>query len=170
MAAGKTADNDPILEQVAIMQKSRAYRDRHGVFFVEGVTGFILAVNDIDPFAPAVLRAALGATLHQTFVGADWLALRSWIIAQKCPVIGASPQRTSNLHRLQRLSGAPLIVLGDERRGLTKMQTDLYETTVRIPMVSGTDSLNLSVAESLLMYEVLSTQEHGRIRPTGFPS
>ena len=47
-----------------------------------------------------------------------------------------------------------ILVLGEERRGLTPLQRDLCSDLVRIPMVGVADSLNLAVAGSLLLYEV----------------
>jgi len=44
--------------------------------------------------------------------------------------------------------------LGNERSGLTDEQRSLCRQLVRIPMVGGTDSLNLAVAGSLLLYAV----------------
>jgi TrmH family RNA methyltransferase len=45
-------------------------------------------------------------------------------------------------------------MLGDERAGLTAEQRSICQHIVRIPMAGGMDSLNLSVAGSLLMYQV----------------
>lgn len=54
-----------------------------------------------------------------------------------------------------RLTSRPtILVLGEERRGLTPPQRDLCSDFVRIPMIGAADSLNLAVAGSLLLYEV----------------
>ncbi len=47
-----------------------------------------------------------------------------------------------------------MLLLGEERRGLSDAQRAMCEATVRIPMVGGIDSLNLAVAGSLMLYEV----------------
>jgi SpoU rRNA Methylase family len=47
-----------------------------------------------------------------------------------------------------------ILVLGEERAGLTPLQRDLCSDFVRIPMIGAADSLNLAVAGSLLLYEV----------------
>lgn len=46
------------------------------------------------------------------------------------------------------------LVLGEERKGLAPGLRELCGNLVRIPMAAGVDSLNVSVAGSLLMYEV----------------
>lgn len=44
-----------------------------------------------------------------------------------------------------------ILVLGEERSGLTPLQRDLCSSFVRMPMVGVADSLNLAVAGSLLL-------------------
>ena len=57
-----------------------------------------------------------------------------------------------------------ILVLGEERRGLTPLQRDLCSDLVRIPMVGVADSLNLAVAGSLLLYEVYRARSVRRAR------
>ena len=47
-----------------------------------------------------------------------------------------------------------ILMLGNERSGLTPNEQALCQQLVRIPMVSGIDSLNVAIAGSLLLYEV----------------
>ncbi len=46
--------------------------------------------------------------------------------------------------------------MGGERKGLSPDLLALCDVVVRIPMAGATDSLNLSVAASLLLYEVFN--------------
>jgi tRNA C32,U32 (ribose-2'-O)-methylase TrmJ len=55
-----------------------------------------------------------------------------------------------------------ILMLGEERQGLTVVQRDLGSCLVRIPMVGVADSLNLAVAGSLLLYRGVSSA----VRPT----
>lgn len=118
-----------------------------------GGAGFMFIGNSADPFDPTVVRSATGAIYRQNFVRTDWRALNRWIAQHNCQVIGAAPSGTTDLHRFD-VPKAPLIALGEERKGLTTQQQHLCQNLVRIPMHEGTDSLNLGVAGSLLMYEV----------------
>lgn len=122
-----------------------------------GGAGFIFVGNSVDPFSPAVVRSAMGTVYCQTFIRVDWHALRLWKNEQKCEVIGATPEGAADLHAFA-FPKTPLLVLGEERRGLNAQQRDLCSDFVRIPMQGGTDSLNLGVAGSLLMYEVYRSQ------------
>lgn len=119
-----------------------------------GGAGFILIGTHVDPYAPAVIRAAMGSVFQQAFVRTNREALQEWIAKTKSPVIGATPAARDDLHGFACPDRAPLLVLGEERKGLSKQQKGLCNHFVRIPMREGTDSLNLGVAGSLLLYEV----------------
>jgi RNA methyltransferase, TrmH family len=45
-------------------------------------------------------------------------------------------------------------MLGNERSGLSADEISACQKLVRIPMTEGTDSLNVAVAGSLLLYEI----------------
>ncbi|NIM17704.1 MAG: hypothetical protein GTO45_37530 [Candidatus Aminicenantes bacterium] len=46
-----------------------------------------------------------------------------------------------------------VLMLGNERKGLSELQKDCCDEWVSIPMKGGIDSLNLGVAASILLYE-----------------
>ncbi|MEL6522760.1 MAG: RNA methyltransferase, partial [Pseudomonadota bacterium] len=118
-----------------------------------GGAGFIFVGDAIDPYAPEVVRASMGAIYQQRFVRATWSAVQKWVTKHECHVIGASPDGTNDLHQIPTFQN-PLLVLGEERQGLTSEQRQLCSSSVRIPMEPGTDSLNLGVAGGLLLYEI----------------
>ncbi len=118
-----------------------------------GGAGFILLGPRIDPFDPAVVRASTGALFRQTLIRTNEWSLRNWVRRHRCRLIGASPDGSADLHRFA-YPRPTILVLGEERQGLTPLQRDLCSDLVRIPMVGVADSLNLAVAGSLLLYEV----------------
>jgi TrmH family RNA methyltransferase len=118
-----------------------------------GAAGFILLSGGIDPFDPTVVRATMGALFQQTLVRTDAEQLRRWAQQHHVQVIGAAPDGTLEYDQV-RYSRPIVLMLGEERRGLSGDQRALCQEIVRIPMVPGTDSLNLAVAGSLLLYEV----------------
>jgi tRNA G18 (ribose-2'-O)-methylase SpoU len=48
---------------------------------------------------------------------------------------------------------------GNERAGISREQTALCDALVRVPMTGYVESLNLSVATALVLYEVLRQRE-----------
>jgi TrmH family RNA methyltransferase len=118
-----------------------------------GAAGFILLGASVDPFDPTVVRATMGALFQQTLVRTDAEQLRRWVRQHHLQVIGAAPDGTLEYDQV-RYTCPLVLVLGEERRGLSVEQRALCQQIVRIPMVAGTDSLNLAVAGSLLLYEI----------------
>ena len=127
-----------------------------------GGAGFILVGPRIDPFDPAVVRASMGALFRQAFIRTTHGSLRNWLRRHRCRAVGASPDGSAELHRFD-YPRPTILVLGEERGGLTPLQRELCSHLVRIPMVGAADSLNLGVAGSLLLYDVYRTRpaRHG---------
>ena len=53
------------------------------------------------------------------------------------------------------LTGALVLVIGSEGRGMSRLTRDLCDFTVRLPMRGKINSLNASAAGAILMYEAL---------------
>lgn len=122
-----------------------------------GGAGFILIGDGLDPFEPNVIRATMGGIFRQKFVRTTYRNLKQWLRRHRCEAIGASPDGEIDLHRFHAPSSA-FLFLGEERQGLNPRQRELCQHLVRIPMQGKADSLNLAVAGSLLMYEVLRSR------------
>ena len=118
-----------------------------------GSAGFILLGPQIDPYEPSVVRATMGALFRQTLVRTNVERFRHWVQTHHLNVIGASPDGVIEYDRV-RYTRPTILLLGNERSGLTDEQRSLCQQIVRIPMVDGADSLNLAVAGSLLLYAV----------------
>jgi TrmH family RNA methyltransferase len=95
----------------------------------------------------------MGALFKQTLVRTNVEPFRHWIQAHHVPVIGASPDGEVDYDQV-RYARPTVLLFGNERSGLTDEQRSLCQQIVRIPMVGGTDSLNLAVAGSLVLYAV----------------
>jgi len=123
-----------------------------------GANGFILLGPHIDPYEPVVVRATMGALFKQTLVRTNIDRFRHWIKTHRLSVIGASPDGVVEYDQV-RYMRPTLLMLGNERSGLTDEERSLCQQIVRIPMVGGTDSLNLAVAGSLLLYAVFRSRK-----------
>jgi TrmH family RNA methyltransferase len=128
-----------------------------------GSAGFILEGMSIDPFDPAVIRGSMGALFRQRFVRTSAMSLRNWVRRRGCHVVGATPDGSTDYHRFD-YPRPTVLMLGEERKGLTDEQRLLCQNSVRIPMTGRADSLNVAVARSLLLYEVYRGRERIRDR------
>ena len=117
----------------------------------------------IDPHDPDVVRASLGAVLSRRLVRATPSELRGWARRSDCVVVGATP-KGSHDYRAVSYRRPVVLMLGDERKGLSPRQQALCDVTVRIPMAGRGDSLNVAVAAGVLLYEV-QNQRHPMHKP-----
>lgn len=118
-----------------------------------GGAGFIFIGDGIDPYDPNVVRATMGALFNQRIVRANAEQFRHWIKSHRLQVVGASPDGQLNYDQVG-YARPTILLLGNERTGLTEGERLLCSHLVRIPMKAGMDSLNVAVAGSLLLYEV----------------
>ena len=69
-------------------------------------------------------------------------------------IVGTSDDAELTLYDLD-LSGPVALVLGAEGKGLRQLTRNTCDTLVRIPMAGAVESLNVSVAAGVCLYEVL---------------
>jgi len=120
-----------------------------------GGAGIILLGHTTDPYGPAAVRASLGAVFAQRLVRASLAEFADWKHQQGCVIVGTSPAATVDYQAVAYQP--PLILLmGSEPRGLSPMGLALCDVLVTIPMVGYGDSLNLSVAASVMLYEIFN--------------
>lgn len=123
-----------------------------------GAGGFIFIGDQIDPFDPGVVRATMGAFFKQTIARVRFEQFHKWIKSHQLQVVGASPDGSVDYDKI-RYTPPTVLLLGNERKGLTSDERQLCQKLVRIPMTEGTDSLNVAVAGSLLLYEVFRSSQ-----------
>jgi TrmH family RNA methyltransferase len=120
--------------------------------------GLIVLGPDVDPFGPDVLRGSMGSVLRRPVARTGDLGLRRWAEDQRLRIVGASPRAGvpyDAATAVHPLANPAVLLLGEERRGLTPADAALCSAWVHLPILGSVDSLNLGVAGSVLLYEVL---------------
>jgi RNA methyltransferase, TrmH family len=115
-----------------------------------GANGFVCLGGSIEAFDPRVVRASMGAIFGLSLVRMHPNAFKR--LARDHAVIGASPDGNLTAQQLEP-ARTTFLLLGEEREGLTPWQRELCSSLVSIPMRGDTDSLNVGVAGSILLYE-----------------
>ncbi len=119
-----------------------------------GAHGVIVPRRRAAGLTPTVVRASAGATAHLPVAGAGNLvqALER-LKAAGVWVVGADAAARD---RYDEAGLAPpvALVLGGEGRGLHRLVRERCDRVVRIPLYGRVESLNVSVAAALLLYEV----------------
>lgn len=103
----------------------------------------------VDPFDPSAVRATMGSVFRHRFVRTTHREFRRW---GRLFAVGATPASSVD-YRVISYRRPTLIMLGDERKGLSEGQVRSCDTLVRIPMVGSPDSLNVAIAGAVMLYE-----------------
>jgi 23S rRNA (guanosine2251-2'-O)-methyltransferase len=122
---------------------------------VAGATGVILPQRRSAEVTPAVCKASAGAVEHLAIAQvrnlADFLAQAK---AAECWCYGAAAGAKTS-YRSPDYRGGVVLVLGAEGKGLRPRVRDACDDLVALPMRGHIDSLNVSAAAAVLMYEIL---------------
>ena len=122
---------------------------------VAGATGVILPQRRSAEVTPAVCKASAGAVEHLAIAQvrnlADFLADAK---AAECWCYGAAVGAKTP-YRSPDYRGGVVLVLGAEGKGLRPRVRDACDDLVALPMRGRIDSLNVSAAAAILMYEIL---------------
>jgi len=122
-----------------------------------GGAGVILLGSTSDPYDPAAVRASVGAIFSQRLVRASVAEFADWKREQCIAVAGTSPAAAVD-YRTVAYQPPVVLLMGSERSGLPRPLQALCDVMVHIPMRGRSDSLNLAVATSLMLYEVFRQQ------------
>ena len=116
-----------------------------------GAGGLIVLDPRTDPFDPAVLRGSMGSLIATTLVRATLPALQSWAAKHQACLVATSPAGRELF--ATSLPARSIILLGEERGGLTETEFATCGLSLGIPMAPGIDSINVAVAAGIILFE-----------------
>ena len=120
-----------------------------------GVTAVLLGAGCSDPFSRRALRVSMGNALRVPIIECgDELATQLAGLKQHCSAeLIASLLADDAEHLCDATTDSSVVVLlGNEDAGLSDEFIELADRRVTIPMHSGTDSLNVSVAAGIFLH------------------
>ncbi len=118
-----------------------------------GATGVVVPAHGSAVVTPAVARASAGAVEHLPIAVVTNLA--RYLADVKGPelwVYGAASDAAASMWDTD-LSGGAVLVFGAEGKGLRPLVRRTCDVLVSIPLAGAVESLNVSVAAALLLYE-----------------
>jgi 23S rRNA (guanosine2251-2'-O)-methyltransferase len=120
-----------------------------------GVQAVLLPKRNSAPVNAAALKTAAGVAESLLIVSVSNLARRlDWLKAQGAWVIGAAGEAEA-AHYEADFTLNTVIVMGGEEKGLRRLTRERCDQLVRIPMAPGVESLNVSVAAGVLLFEAV---------------
>lgn len=126
-----------------------------------GVDAVVVCAGATDLHNPNVVRASLGALFTLPIAAATTSEVLTWLQQQQIHAIAASPHGTITYTKVALTDGVA-IVMGSEALGLSAAWLAAATAVVTIPMRGQLDSLNLSAATAVMLYEVVRQRDRQR--------
>jgi TrmH family RNA methyltransferase len=118
-----------------------------------GVSGVITTRNTSDPFSPKSLRGAMGSAFRlPIWRDAEYTGVIEWCSARNIQTVCTDSSAALPYTKFKWTSGSALI-LGPESTGLGYKEIEAADETVSIPMYGEVESLNVSVAAGIVLFE-----------------
>jgi RNA methyltransferase, TrmH family len=119
-----------------------------------GAAGLITLSSRVDPFDPSCVRATMGGLFGLSFVRTEVDPLRRWADEQGATLIGLDESGEHDWSEAP-IGERTILVAGDERAGLSTRARACCHHFARLPMTGRADSLNVGVATSIMLYELV---------------
>lgn len=126
-------------------------RSAHAV----GCTRIVTLPGTVDVYSPKVVRSAMGSLPHLQIarMSGTFEELGACLKEEGYRIIGTDLDGTSLYE--ENLTGNLALFIGSEADGLSFDARDLCEGMITIPMPGKTESLNVAIATSVILYESL---------------
>lgn len=119
-----------------------------------GASGVLVSNDSVDIWSPKVVRATTGSIFNIPIVIGDIKSMMIGLKDRGISLIAADLNAKKTPYQADLRKPLALII-GNESQGLSADMVALSDTTLKLPMALGVESLNASVASGILMYEVL---------------
>ena len=112
----------------------------------------IVSKDTVDAYNPKVVRSTMGAIFRVNIVEAENLkeTLKE-MKRHKYKVMCTDLTASKNIYEIDY--NKKILVIGNEANGISKELIDMADEKIIIPMLGKTESLNASVATSIIVYE-----------------
>lgn len=121
--------------------------------FAAGVSGLIVSKRGCCPITQVVEKASAGAVNFVKIVRVSNLA-NAVDVLKKAGVFVYCADMNGEVFFSKNLTGKVALVVGSEGKGISSILLKKCDGVLKIPMARGIDSLNVSVAGGILMFEV----------------
>jgi len=118
-----------------------------------GATGVIATKNTSDPFSPKSLRGAMGSAFRlPIWTGPAYEEIVPWCRERNIATVCSDAEADTDYTDLDWTKASALL-LGPESTGFTAEELTHADRKVKIPMQGMAESLNVSVAAGILLFE-----------------
>ena len=126
---------------------------RNSVAF--GVDTIVLGNNTVDLYNPKVIRATQGMLFYITIINRDLKEVIHELKAKEIPIYGTKVEYGEDVRNFPSKDKKSYgLVVGNEGNGVSEEVLDLCDKYIYIDMDEKVESLNVSVATSIILYEL----------------
>lgn len=111
----------------------------------------------VDLYNPNVIRASRGAVFSVPCVEVTNQEALNYLRKHQIQILAATPQ-ADNLYTEVNMKIPTAIAMGTEDKGLTDFWMTQADVKVKIPMLGKVNSLNVSIATALIVYQAVNTR------------
>jgi TrmH family RNA methyltransferase len=120
--------------------------------------GLFIIGHGVDIYDPKVIRASLGSVFFTKIVTIESMeALEKYIKKQKkknnIEIIGTDSTGTVPLQEY-KIKKPVMVIIGNEAKGMSIKLKETCDKIIKIPMEGNVNSLNVSCAASIIMWEI----------------
>ena len=119
-----------------------------------GVDAFLVCDPRADLYGPNVVRASRGTVFSVRMASGSSQEIFDFLKQHDVRILAATPGATQP-YTSEDLRGSTAIAIGTEDQGLTDFWLDRADAKVLIPMSGKVNSLNVSIATALIVYEAV---------------
>lgn len=123
-----------------------------------GVDALVVCDPRVDLYNPNVVRASRGALFAVPSVEVSNRSSLEFLRKLGIKIVAATPQAEAEYTR-QDLRGPLAVAVGTEDKGLTNFWLKQSDVKVKIPMAGKINSLNVSIAAALIVYEAVRQRQ-----------
>jgi RNA methyltransferase, TrmH family len=127
-----------------------------------GADAVIFSARAVDPLSSKAVRSAAGAIFRVRLVLNVDLDLSLSLLRQRGFFIAATDARAPMAPEECDMTGRLALVLGNEARGVPAGLDRLVDSVIGIPMPGASESLNVAVAGSILLFESVRQRRGSR--------
>lgn len=124
-----------------------------------GASGVILGKGCVDLYNPKTVRSTMGSLFHLPIIEGELTPLLQEAKDRGIQLVGTSLQAKHSCYSYDWTQGS-WIVMGSENEGLSSEVEALVDQTVIIPMEGSSESLNVAMATTVLLYEALRQRKY----------
>ncbi|HVN14488.1 MAG TPA: RNA methyltransferase, partial [Anaerolineales bacterium] len=119
-----------------------------------GVDALLVCDPRVDLWNPNVVRASRGALFSVPAIEVDNTSALNWLRSGRMRILAATPSAEVSYTSVD-LSRPVAIAVGTEDEGLSNFWMEEADLKVLIPMRGKVNSLNVSIATALIVYEAV---------------